>query len=97
MKKDSSKLVYQKYYTLVNRNVIFTLNDTHIFRGQIIGYYKGDLDSNEPYISRWHLYNCPQNSLNVNDELFGSMIGEIISHADIKSVQFEDDNAIINF
>ena len=97
MKKDSSLLVYQKYYSLANRNVIFTLNDHRICKGQIIGYYKGDIDYNEPYIIKWHLHTGAQNSLNVNVELFGSMMGEIISHSDIKSVHFEDDNTIINF
>ncbi|MCF8255170.1 MAG: hypothetical protein K9H61_09915 [Bacteroidia bacterium] len=96
MKADSSKLAYNKFETLSNKNVRFYLIDGTIYTGSLIGFFKGLEDEGEPYIIQWHLVNTKDYYCAAMDsqEFFD---GILIHHSQIKWIQFKQDQSIIDF
>lgn len=91
---DYSNVVFQKYFTLKNREVEITLKDQSKKKGKIIGFYLGDAFVCNTFISKWHI---SDSTYQIGMDEFGFIIGEIISNDSIKSIYFFEDNSIIDF
>ena len=67
-----------------------------IFKGVIVGFFKGDEDNNEPYIVKWHI--VPESrKIKLGMDGFGIIKGEFIETNDIVKVNFYSDNSVILF
>ena len=96
MKRDTSRKLYDKYFSLGNRSIEVLLKNGRILEGTIIGYYAFDEDADDTPIHHWHMIDekqqyCPAFSC------LGLIRGELIRHSDIVSVTFHEDNSIMNF
>ena len=96
MEKDFSRLLYDKYFGLTNRNLEVKMKNGAVAEGIIIGFYKGENNGNEPYITRWHIaHKKDENILEITP--FGFFGGQIIEQKDIAEVRFFEDNTILRF
>ncbi len=96
MKKDFSKLLYDRYFKLTNRNIEMILKDGKIIRGTIIGFFKGDQSFNEPYVTTWHLVDG-QDKTGLGTDAFAYLEGHAIEQSDILQVKFCADNTVLKF
>lgn len=96
MKTDFSRILYDRYFNLTNRNIEVKLKNGNIIRGIIVGFFKGYEDNNEPYIMQWHIAD-EKNKILFGIDAFGNMDGTIINSKDITEVKFLEDNSIIRF
>jgi len=88
--------MYEKYYSLDNRNIEVKLKDARVLQGSIAGFFRGEDYENEPYIWQWHLVSPgKENMLGV--DAFGYTEGALILQQDIIQVKFYQDNSILNF
>jgi len=90
--QDYSREIFEKYYSSDRKKIlIITLKDDTILEGTFIGFFHGDENSNEPYITKWHFLD--KNDINNQSHLIsidGSEdYGQIIKQEDIKSVTFK--------
>ena len=94
MEKDFSRILYDKYCGLINRNIEVTLKSGIVFQGVIIGFYKDNYHN--PSITKWHIVDeKDKNSLGIN--AFSISIGKIVNQKDIAEVKFFEDNTILKF
>ncbi|MEI8201859.1 MAG: hypothetical protein WCH34_02535 [Bacteroidota bacterium] len=96
MKTDRTKELYSKYFNLINRKIEILLRNNTVLIGEFIGYFKGDEETAEPYILKWHFLQ-EMNSLSNEKVLFEDNIGEIIIQKDIKAIRFIEDGTIMEF
>lgn len=75
--------------------VLVLKNGRHI-KGVIVGYFKGDELSDEPYIMRWHIVD-ENDSTTMGFDTFGCLIGELVDHANIAEVYIQEDGSFIKF
>ncbi len=48
MNSDSSKLFYDKYFELENRNIKLIIDNDKELAGPIVGFFNGDEENGEP-------------------------------------------------
>lgn len=96
MNTDFSKLLYDKYFSLKNRNIVILLKNGRLIKGVIFGFYRGDEDSDEPYIIKWHIIKNNTGRTPCIDP-FGFIPGELINQSDIAEVYFLFDNSSLKF
>ncbi|MEI7596904.1 MAG: hypothetical protein WCK02_14235 [Bacteroidota bacterium] len=94
MKTNTSVDLFNKYFSLNNRQIIVKLKNNQYYKGKFIGYFKDDLDSTENNIAIWHL--TEEDTLFGTDS-FGFLIGHLINHSDISQVKFLEDNSLMVF
>ena len=92
MKKDASRVLYDKYFNLRNRNIEIVLKNGGRIRGIIVGYYTDDLENEESAIQKWHVVVANQSSC-LDFSGFGGNNGTLIRHRDIASITFEEDQS----
>lgn len=85
MKQDLSYRIYLELYVNMQREVEVVLKNNKKITGVITGYFKGDVDSGESYISRWCIDNLYAPLLNFSDLNFSHK--QIINHHDIKKIK----------
>jgi hypothetical protein len=95
MEKDFSRILYEKYFSLTNRNIEIALKNGKVVRGMIIGFYRNGEYSNKPYILKWHIVN-ENDKMSLGVDSFGFMIGEIIKTTDIAQVRFIADGSFLD-
>lgn len=96
MKRNTSRILYDKYFKLANRNIEILLKNGKRIHGIIIGYFPSDPDDEGSPIHHWHIIdNDSQSFLNSSDPEFQQ--GSLIRHCDITSITFEEDNSILSF
>jgi hypothetical protein len=95
MDKDFSRLLYDKYFGLSNRNIEVKLKDGTVFRCVIIGFYKkGEEDT--PYITKWHIIGATdKNRLGINP--LDLLNGNTIDQQEIAEVKFMEDGSVLKF
>lgn len=93
---DFSKVLFEKYIRLKNRNMELVLKNGRHIKGVIVGYFKGDEENKEPYIRRWHIVD-EDDSATMGFDPFGKLIGELVDHADIAEVYIQEDGSFIKF
>ena len=96
MKKDTSRILYNRYFRLANRNIEILLKNGRKIHGRIVGYFSSDADSRESPIHHWHIINGKGSSCRDYSGI-GVEQGELIRHCDIASVTFEEDNSTLFF
>lgn len=94
MEINSSQLLYDKYFEFVNQNIEITLKDGRFIKGEIVGFFKGDENTDEPYITKWHIVPKTQ-KMTLGIDTFGFMKGEFIEHKEIAEVKFCADGYVI--
>ena len=96
MEKDFSRLLYDKYFGLANRNIVVKLKDGNVFSCIIIGFYKSGDEKDTPYIKKWHITGATDKStLGINP--LDLLNGQIIENKDIAEVDFMADHTILKF
>ena len=89
MKTDFSFFIYDKYYSLTNRRMKLILKDGRHVQGFICGFFRGDPESDDPYIIKWHIVSeGEKNRFGTN--IFGCITGEIIRQEDIAEIYFNE-------
>ncbi len=96
MKTDYSRIFYNKYFGLANRNIEVRMKNGKIIQGIIIGFYRSCDDDAIPCITRWHIVDEKDKMCFGTDSL-GCMTGQIIKQKEIASVKFFDDDTTMNF
>lgn len=96
METDFSKILYEKYFNHRNRLIEVTLKEGRKIKGVFISFFHGDLDSNEPYIIKWHIVDEPY-KMTLGIDAFGFRIGELINQKDIMCIKFLHDNSQMQF
>lgn len=91
MKTDLSFIFYTIYFNLNNRLIEIILKNEEKVKGEIIGFYKGDEDFNEPYIIRWHV--ATEKPIVINYPL-EEIKGKIIPQKEIAAIKYTDNNNI---
>jgi len=91
MKTDLSFVFYTTYFELHNRFIEITLKNGKTVKGEIIGFYKGDSDFNEPYIIRWHI--ATENTFIIHYPL-EKIKGVIVPQKEIASIKYTDNTNI---
>lgn len=94
MATDFSKIFYDKYFSTNKRLIEVTLKNGRKISGVFISFFPGEKNSNEPYITRWHIVK-EQHKMTMGIDAFGFRVGEIINQKDIQSIKFLHDNSII--
>jgi hypothetical protein len=96
MKKNTSRILHDKYFKLANRNIEILLKNGRRIHGIIVGYFPSDPDDEESPIHHWHIIDGnSQSFLNFSDP--GFQQGALIRHCDIASITFEEDNSTLSF
>jgi hypothetical protein len=94
MKTDFSKQLYEKYFGLNNRSMELVLKNGRHFKGFICGFFKGDPDSDDPYVIKWHVVTeADKNTFGTN--ILGLIAGEIIWQDDIVEIYFNGDHSCL--
>lgn len=93
MKTDDSKQLYDKYYNLKDRRIEIVLKNGRYLRGVICGFFKGDAESDEPYIIKWHIVAETEHK-RFGHNFMGCITGEIIRQRDILEIVFNENNKI---
>jgi len=91
---DLSYNLYKKYFALSNRHIRVKLKNDSIINGKIIGFFHGNEDNNEPYISKWHII---EQSEKIGYDYLGFLVGYIISQNEIERVYFYEDQSEMIF
>lgn len=88
-------MLFNKYLNLNNKASRVVLCDGRIIEGVIVGFFKGNRHSNDPYILKWHFMDV-KDELSFGFDMFGNRIGEIISHKEIVEIYlYENDTKVI--
>ncbi len=88
MEKDSSKDIYEAFIRSKNKHVEVLFQDGKVETGIFVGFFIGDKEIDEPYISGWHFIPDEHwESYIYNSSVFGN--GKIIASRDIKEVKFK--------
>ena len=96
MKKDLSRLLYDKYFGLQNRNIEVKLKNGTVFCCVIIGFYKTGEEEDRPYINKWHIAPVTdKNKLGIN--ALDLLNGKTIDEEDITEVTFMEDGSVLRF
>lgn len=96
MKTDFSKQLYDKYFGLSNRSMELVLKNGRHVKGFICGFFRGDPDSDDPYVIKWHVVKeADKNTFGTN--ILGLITGEIIRQDDILEVYFDADHSCMEF
>ena len=96
MEKDFSRLLYDKYFGVTNRNIVVWLKNGNVFNCVIIGFYKSGDEADKPYIVKWHITGVKDKStLGINS--LDLLNGEVIENKDIAEVDFLADNTVLKF
>ena len=93
MKTDYSKQIYDTYYSLTDRVIELILKDGRCIRGIICGFFKGDPESGESYITKWHIVGSEKKD-RFRSNFLGCITGEIIKQEDIQEIHFNDGKKI---
>lgn len=94
MKKETSRLLFDKYFKLANPNCDILLKSGKVIRGVIIGYYFSDADQPESPIHHWRVLRCVDAAhTGFDGENYNE--GTCIRHCDIASVTFEEDLSVL--
>lgn len=88
MKTDSSLLLYNKYYSLTNKEIEVELKTKP--NGGVNFWVI--LEEKKNYISKWQLVDI---DVLFGSDNFGFLIGKIIVHSDILKIKFFQDNSIM--
>ena len=89
MKTDFSKQIYDNYYSLTNRKIELILKDGRYLAGFICGFFRGDRESNDPYIIKWHIVSEEEKN-RFGTAILGCLTGEIIRQEDIAEIYFNE-------
>lgn len=96
METDFSRLLYDKYFSLTNRNILLRLKNGNVLSCMIIGYYKSGDERDKPYIKQWHITGVKDKStLGINP--LDLLNGQIIENKDIAEVDFLADHSVLKF
>lgn len=49
---DLSFMLYQKYFSLTNREIEITFKGNIVLTGKFFGFFRGEEDSSDPYITK---------------------------------------------
>lgn len=96
MESDHSRELFERYFALDKRLVNITLRNGSQVRGIIIAFSKGDEYLEEPFITHWHLVD-EKDKMSLGTNMLGLQIGQLIAQEDIVTIQFYQDNSIMNF
>lgn len=96
MNKDFSKLLYDRYFNLADRNIEIIVKDGRSIKGTIIGFFKGDEAYLEPYITSWHLVD-EQDKMGLGTDAFAYLQGQAVEQSEILQVKFCGDNTVMKF
>ena len=96
MEKDFSRLLYDKYFGVTNRNIVVKLKNGNVFNCVIIGFYKSGDEADKPYIVKWHITGVKDKSTLAINSL-DLLNGEVIENKDIAEVDFLADNTVLKF
>ena len=96
MKKDSSCILFERYFSLSDRNIEIILKNGRILHGIFAGFFFLNDDPDNPSIHTWHFVN---NNEHGNSGYCGVQFcrGELILHRDIASVTFMADHSTMVF
>jgi hypothetical protein len=89
--KDYSKEIVEKFYTK-DRIVRITLNDNSILEGILVGFFHGDVEAGETFITKWHFIS----EQNIKEYHLGSSVemknelNKVIEQKDIKYIEFKE-------
>lgn len=91
---DTSAILYEKYFSLTNREIKITLKSGKIIDGEIVGFtYK---DTSNKQIAFWHFQPMHSNYF-IDFDNSRQTTDIIIPHKEIVSVYFYEDNSICYF
>jgi hypothetical protein len=93
MKRDTSRILYDRYLQFPNRNIEIRLKNGSIIHGKIAGYFSSDTDNGESPIHHWRITD-PESKTGLDFTGLGRERGKLIRHGDIASVTFEDDHTL---
>ena len=93
-KVDLSVELFQKYFSHTNKEIKIVLKNKSILNGIFIGFFKGDEDSMDSYISKWHFTHTGKS---LGTDTFGYLEGQIIYQKDIAKITFTEDNTFMIF
>jgi hypothetical protein len=94
MEKDFSGILYEKYFSLTDRNIEIELKNGKVVQGMIIGFYRNGEYNSKPCIFKWHIVNA-DDEMSLGVDGLGFLAGEIIKTRDIAHVRFiEDDSSL---
>ena len=86
MDKDYSREIYDKFFSEKGRILKITLADDSVIEGMLVGFFHGDEESHEPFITKWHF--VAENELGKNNK-FEEGKGKVIYQKDIKRIEFK--------
>ena len=94
MKTDTSRILYDRYFQLANRNIEIRLKNGTKVHGIIVGYFSSDADNAESPIHHWHVVDVKGLS---RWDFCGLRFeqGALIKHRDIAAITFEEDNSTL--
>ncbi|MCW5907631.1 MAG: hypothetical protein KIS94_07220 [Chitinophagales bacterium] len=95
METDFSRILYDRYLTLDNRNIEITLKSGEKVKGVIAGFFRNE-ECEQPYITRWRVVTGSK-QFTWNFDAFGTLQGTIVNNADIAQVKFLQDNSVMDF
>lgn len=94
MKTDLSKILYEKYFRLNDKNIRITLKNKTVYEGLIVGFFWKDEARTK--IEKWHIL-AKENIWQLGLDGFDFPVGNIILQKDIASIYFFQDKATIVF
>ncbi len=94
METDTSLILYQKYFSLANRQIEVKLKNNRTISGVIVGFFKSDEDAHDFHICEWHIAD-EKDKLTLGVDAFGYIKGVIVRHRDIIEVKFFEDGSIM--
>lgn len=94
MEKDTSRILFDKYFSLSDRTIEVVLKSGRRLTSVIIGFWYSEDENDEPPVKKWHIVDKEHNTSSGFDNL-GIIQGEIIKHCDIDTVYFFEDKSIL--
>lgn len=97
MHNNKSYDAYNKYLQVTNPEVEIRLTNGKNLHGIILGFFKGDPDSSDPYILKWQIAKQQEDKATLGVDVTGNSIGILVEHRDIVQLKFIEDGSIYVF
>lgn len=96
MLSDKSFDAYNKYLEVTDPEVEIRLTNGKMLHGTIIGFFKGDPNSKDPYILKWQIAK-QEDAASLGVDVMGNSTGILVEHRDIVQIKFIEDNLVYEF
>ena len=83
--QDYSRVIYDTYYS-ANKPLKISLKNGKVLEDNLIGFFHGDPNSNDPFVIRWHFIGLGEEEL---EAIGDGEPGAFLNQEDIINVEFK--------